>query len=923
MLDGRTILLASGAYLALLFAVAHYGERRAASGRSLVSNPYVYTLSLAVYATAFSFYGGVGRAAETGVAIVAVSMGPTLYAALAWLVLRKMIRISKANRITSIADFIGWRYGKSSLLAAVVTLVAIVGVVPYVSLQLKAIAESYAVLAQYPEFALPAANPPPMPEDTALYAAVALAAFAMLFGTRRLDVTERHEGMVAAIAFESLVKLSALVAVGAFVVWSIHDGLGDVFARADALPELRRLVTLEATPGNAAGWTTLMIVSLMAILCFPRQFQLGVVENVSERHLRKAVWLFPLYSFALNFFLLPIALAGLLRFPGHSVEADMFALALPMSERQELLALFVFIGGVSAATAMVIAESIALSTMICNDLAMPLLLRWKRLALATRPDLSGLVLSIRRIAIVVLLALAYGYYRATIGLHALAPILFVAFVALVQIAPALLGGMYWKQATKAGACTGIALGVAVWAYTMLLPTFADAGLLPQRLVTTGPFDMAWLRPRQLFGLAGIDPLAQALYWTLLANVGAYVAVSLCTRQSQLERVQALLFVDVFRISDRGAQLWSGSTSLEELRGLARRFLGPARADEALASYAIRRNAASIDVLQPDAGLVHHVETLLAGVIGTASARVMVATAVREVPLRVEEIMRILDETSELIAYSHQLEEKSREIETVSAELRNANDRLRELDRMKDDFLAAVTHELRTPLASIRGLSELLYADAGISAGERTRFLGIIIKESERLTRLINQVLDLAKVEAGKATWHRSQVDMRELVEEVRESLDPLLRERRVRLTTDLPAAVPSVDADRDRLLQVVVNLVSNAVKYCAPDEGWVALGVAVEADAIRVDVADNGPGIAEGDQALIFEKFVQVADAGGGRQPGSGLGLAISRHIVHFHGGRLWVRSVPGQGATFSFTIPRSDGGAATPEPVRRASDLA
>jgi len=924
MLDARLILLASFAYLALLFGIAFYADRRAAAGRSLIANPYVYALSLGVYATAFSYYGAVGRAANTGVAIVAMSLGPTLYAALGWMLLRRMIRISHANRITSIADFIGWRYGKSSLLAAMVTIVALVGVIPYVALQLKAVADSYAVLAQFPELAPPSPRAPAPIEDTAFYVAAVLALFAMLFGTRHLDASERHEGMVAAIAFESIAKLAALLAVGVFVVYGINDGFTDIFARAAASPELRRLLTLDATPGGAAGWTSLMFISMLAILCFPRQFQIGVVENVSERHVRKAIWLLPLYSFALNLFVLPIALGGLLRFPGGSVDPDTFVLALPMSERQEWLALVVFIGGLSATAAMVIVESIALSTMICNDLVMPLLLRVQRLRLASRPDISGLVLSIRRAAIVLLLALAYAYYRATFQTSALVSILFVAFVAIVQIAPALLGGMFWKDGTRAGAIVGLSLGIGLWAYTMLLPAFAEGGLLPRALIDQGPFGIAWLKPQDLFGLSSIDPLTQALYWTLLVNVGAYVAVSLAGRPSAREQVQALLFVDAFRVSSRRARLWRGSTSLDELRMLARRFLGPARADDAFARYAASRGAKDVSALEPDAELVEFVESLLAGTIGAASARVMVATAVREEPLGIEEVMSILDETSQLIVSSRMIEEKSKELEAVSGELRAANDRLKELDRLKDEFLSAVTHELRTPLASIRALSELLFAGQDIDASERRRFLGIIIAETERLTRLTNQVLDLAKVESGNAIWRRTRVDMKELIEEVRESLRPLLQERGVRLTTDLPARVPLIDADRDRLLQVVVNLVSNAVKFCEPDSGRIAIALSVDNGALRVDVRDNGPGIALPDQNLIFEKFVQVADASGARQPGSGLGLAISRHIVSYHGGRIWVESNPGEGATFSFTVPyEPDSAPSAAEMARGAHDVA
>jgi Na+/proline symporter/nitrogen-specific signal transduction histidine kinase len=905
MLVGGNILLVGLAYIALLFAVAFYGDRRAEAGHSLVASPYVYTLSLGVYVTTWSFFGSVGRAAQSGIGVVALALGPALLAALWWSVLRKMIRISKANGITSIADFIAWRYGKSGLLAGVVTVVAVAGVVPYIALQLKAVSGSFHMLAQYPAIGLPA--PPKMTaihEDTVFYVALLLAAFSVLFGARHLDAAERHEGLVAAIAFESLVKLAAFLAVGAFVTFGMFGGLAPLFEQAAADHELARLMTLAATPGGYTGWTSMIALSMLAFFCLPRQFQVGVVENVNEQHVRKAMWLFPLYMLATCIFVLPIALGGLLTFPGGVVDADMFVLALPMSERQEALALFVFIGGLSAATGMVIVEAVALSTMICNALAMPLLLRWKRLQIASRPDVSGLVLAIRRGAILLLLVLAYGYYRAAAELSALAAIGLVSFTAVAQFAPAIVGGMWWKQGTAAGAIAGIAVGIVVWCYTMLLPSVAEVGWMPHAFIEQGPWGLALLRPRELFGLAGLDPLTHSLYWSMLANVACYVVVSLSSRQPPREQAQALLFVDAFKVSGKGAQLWRGSASLEELRALARRFLGTSRADDALASYAARRGA-PVSALDPDPGLMHYVETLLAGAIGTASARVMVATAVREMPLGIEEVMSILDEASQLIAYSRQIEEKSRELESVTAELRAANERLKELDRMKDEFLSAVAHELRTPLASIRAVSELLFGDRDIAEDQRTRFVGVIIRETERLTRLINQVLDLAKVESGTAAWHMSRVDMKELIEEVGASLGPLLHERRMHLAAWLPDAVPLIIADRDRMLQVVVNLVSNAIKVCEPGRGRVAIALSVGPDMLRVEVTDNGPGVAVEDQGMIFEKFMQVDDASGAKRPGSGLGLAICRHIVQHHGGSIWVESEPGCGATFGFTVPR------------------
>jgi Na+/proline symporter len=377
MLQGWVIVAVAFAYLGLLFAIAYYADQRADSGRPVIASPYVYSLSLAVYATAWTFYGSVGRAAADGVGVLPIYIGPTLMIALWWIVLRKILRISKRNRITSLADFIASRYGKSALLGGVVTVIAVIGIVPYISLQLKAISSSFTILAHFPTIAMPATHGAvPILQDTALWVALILALFTIAFGTRHLDAAEHHPGMVAAIAFESLVKLLAFVAVGAFVTWGIYDGFGDVFARAAEVPKLAQLLTpLEGVAGAYASWVWLTVLSMMAIMFLPRQFQVAVIENVDEKHLKKAIWVFPVYMLAINVFVLPIAFGGRLHFPLGDVDADTFVLTLPMAEKQELLALLVFIGGLSAATGMVIVETIALSTMVCNDLLMPVLLR--------------------------------------------------------------------------------------------------------------------------------------------------------------------------------------------------------------------------------------------------------------------------------------------------------------------------------------------------------------------------------------------------------------------------------------------------------------------------------------------------------------------------------------------------------------------
>lgn len=922
MLSGSLIVLTAFAYLGLLFAIAYYADKRADAGRPVIASPYVYSLSLAVYATAWTFYGSVGRAAIDGVGFLPIYIGPTLMIALWWVVMRKILRISKQNRITSLADFIASRYGKSAALAGMVTLIAVIGILPYISLQLKAISSSYAILVQGPVPVVAPSGALHIWGDTAFWVAMILAAFTIAFGTRHLDAAEHHQGMVAAIAFESLVKLLAFLAVGVFVTYGIYAGFGDVFRRAAEAPGLAQMMTpFEGVGGSYSTWVWLTILSMTAIMFLPRQFQVTVVENLDERHLSKAIWLFPLYMLAINVFVLPIAFGGLLRFPDGNVDADTFVLMLPLAEKKEWLALLVFIGGLSAATGMVIVETIALSTMVCNDLVMPVLLRLRRLRLNEQPDLTGLLLGIRRGAIVAILVLGYVYFKAAGEAYALVSIGLISFAAVAQFAPVVLGGIFWKGGTRAGALCGLGAGFAVWLYTLFIPALARSGWLPDGLVDAGPWGIALLKPQALFGLEGLDDITHAMVWSMIANVGAYVGVSLLASASAEEHRQASLFVDVFRPSGSagGGRFWRGSVSAADLHSLLARFMGAPAADETFRALAGARGSRwPAGHLEADGSMVHEVERQLAGAIGSASARVMVASVAKEDALTTEEVRDILDEASQVVAYSHRLEQKSRELEEATAELRAANERLKELDRMKDDFVATVTHELRTPLTSIRAFTQILLEHPDAEPGQRRKFVGIIAKETERLTRLINHVLDLARLESGRNEWQDSSIDLPELVSDALTGMSQVFQERSIQVSVRAEPGLPAVRADVDRVIQVLLNLLSNAAKFCDPRDGRIEVALARGDTMLRVDVRDNGAGIAGEEQAVIFEKFRQGGDTLSTKQ-GSGLGLYISRQIVEHHGGRLWVESGPGAGACFSFTLP-VDGRADRVRPALRTA---
>jgi signal transduction histidine kinase len=544
--------------------------------------------------------------------------------------------------------------------------------------------------------------------------------------------------------------------------------------------------------------------------------------------------------------------------------------------------------------------------MVCNDLVMPILLRSTGIFGEKRNDLSGLLIGIRRAAIALILLLGYIYFRAAGEAYALVGIGLISFTAVAQFAPAMFGGMYWKQGTRAGAVAGLLAGFVVWLYTLLLPSFAKSGWMPSGFVEHGLFGIGWLKAQALFGLAGLDEISHCLWWSMLANIGAYVTVSLHSRPDAVEASQAERFVDVFRFDPRNAEarLWRGKASPDALVGLLERFLGAARARQQLAAYANSRQAGDWRDLPADADFVQFAEAELAGAIGSASARVMVASVAQEEDLGLEEVLDILDEATQVRAHSRELEAKQQELEAATAELREANERLRELDRMKDDFISTVTHELRTPLTSIRALSEMLHEDPRVELAERSRFLGIIVNEAERLTRLINQILDMARMESGRAEWTTGEVDMGDVVRESMASLEQLFREKGVALEADIPAAAPVVLADRDRLTQVMINLLSNAVKFVPGGGGRVQVRLSSSAGLVRVEVHDNGPGLTAEECGVIFEKFRQGGNTMTDKPQGTGLGLPISRQIVEYFGGNLWVESAPGAGANFIFTVP-------------------
>jgi Na+/proline symporter/signal transduction histidine kinase len=901
-MSNSVIILFSLLYLGVLFAIAYFAEHRLKQGKSIINNGYVYALSLAVYCTAWTYYGSVGRASTNGIEFLTIYIGPTIMAALFFPVLRKIIRITKTHRINSIADFISTRYGKNATIAAVVSIFCIVGVLPYIALQLKAITISFNVLTNN------VVSKAPILGDNTFYFTLFLAVFIIIFGTRSVDATEKHEGLVAAVAFESIVKLVAFLAAGIYITYGIFNGVDDIFSQVSTNVEFKKLFTLNGENANA-DWFSGIVLSMMAVVLLPRQFQVSVVENIKEDHLKKAVWLFPLYLFVINLFVIPIAFGGKLILGNTGVDADTFVLALPMLFKQNELSLLVFIGGFSAATSMIIVETIALSTMVSNNLVMPFLFSKNNTKNTIDKSIRKTILLIRRLSIVLILLFAFLYDQYIANYFSLVSIGLISFTAVAQFAPAVFGGIYWKTASKNGALMGIIVGFIVWFYTLIIPSMAEANLINKAIISNGLFDNTWLKPKELFGLSGFSPITHALFWSLFFNVIAYVMFSLYSKLNSQEVYQAEIFVDIDkheRLEDSG--IWRGTAYMPDLFALLENFIGKERAQNLIQSYANRHQINITQQGNADPRMVSFVEKILAGVIGASSARIMVSSVTKEEELSLNEVFKILHESQQMIELNKELRKKSIELTKATEQLKEANLQLKEMDELKDEFLYTVTHELRTPLTSIRSLTEIVHDNPDLSEEERQNFLSAVVKETERLSHLITKVLNLEKYESGRQKLNLSSFDLNVLIRDLINAYQLIAQEKGIDLKLTKPNSMLLVHADKDLIQQVVVNLLSNALKFTTRG-GNINIIISDQQHQIQVSISDTGKGIAKELHELIFDKFFQAKNQTIKKPEGTGLGLAICKRIIEMHNGKIWVESEPDKGARFTFTIPNFEPG--------------
>ncbi|UFS69677.1 SpoIIE family protein phosphatase [Geomonas sp. RF6] len=717
-------------YLALLFLVAYHADQIHRSGSSVTANATIYSLSIAVYATSWTYYGSVGSAATTGVAFLALYLGPTLAAFSWWFLLRKIIRVSKENNITSIADFISSRYGKSQRLGALITVVSLVGVMPYLALQLRAVSTSFAVITGSHTFYLSFLEHCDITHP-GLTAALILGIFSTIFGARHLDSTERHDGLVAAIALESVVKLVSFLIVGATVTYGIFGGMGDIFGRLQrgnpAL--LAELFTLGGSGTRSyTSVFTFLILSMSAVMLMPRQFQVMVLENSDERHVTKAAWAFPAYLFLFTLFVMPLACAGIL-LTGGATGAEYFVLNLPLMEEYPWLALLVFMGGFSASAGMVMVESVAISTMVLNHVVMPLVLR-----MTPGGWFPVLLISLKRGGIFLVVLTGYLYQMVVPAEYPLTEMGLVSFVAVTQLAPAFFGGMYWPRGSKGGALAGIAVGFAVWCYTLLFPSLLPAGPFRDTLFSPGPEGMGLLNPHALFGLTGLDPISHALFWSLFLNLAAYVSVSVIVGQEEGEREQLGKFVKLASRKEDHPR-WetkrlSKPVTIVQFVNLMAKFIGEPQAYSAISDYLGDREIDSkggvSDFELPS--LKRFVEKTLAGSLGGAAAGAVVESFLSDVGSRLEPVYDIFSTV-------RTSRDESREALFVRLRASEIMNRTLDLNIIMEDLLTLLLREFKVDLCVIRLVDRggvLKVACAKGEGGER-------IKVEDRLPEIESHI----------------------------------------------------------------------------------------------------------------------------------------------------------------------------------------
>ncbi|MGJ8661146.1 MAG: sodium:solute symporter family transporter, partial [Bacteroidota bacterium] len=668
-------------YLGILSLAANYAEKRSLNQKSLLKKSWVYSLSLAVYCTAWTFYGSVGRAVDQGIDFLTIYIGPLIGCVLFWFVLRKMIRISNMQKVSSLADFLSNRYGKSITLGVLISVFSVIGIIPYISLQLKSISESIFILTDQQSLNLGGFG-----IDTGFIIAFALSIFIILFGFRKIELTEKHDGIVFAIAVESIIKVVSLMIIGVFSFYVISDHGGWELNKENIIQK----------PIDSFHWGSMIILSMFAFFLLPRQFQMAISENRKESHVKKATWQFPMYLLLINLFIVPIAIAGNLSL-GEGFNPDYYVLNLPLKNGNIVLATIAFFGGFAAASGMIIVSTISLATMLTNNILLPFVFKLK---LFKEPQLFiSYVRIVRRSSVFMIAILAYLYYEFVAFNNSLVSIGLTSFAAVAQFAPATIGALFWKKGNKKGAIWGIAIGATIWFYTLILPMLIQTGFFGD-IGFNFLENSTFFNPERLFGIPMPSQLSGSVFWSLFFNTMVYIGLSIFSAQSSMELNQAELYVDVYDYSSNIEEnlYWRGVARNKDLSDLIHSFVGEKKANQALRIYEQRYGQGKlIDNEKADRKFVTYTENVLTGIVGTSSARIMVSSVSQEEEIRMDDVISILKESKEILELNKQLKKSSFDLQKVTEDLTNANDLLIKQDQLKNEFLYTITHEIRTPI----------------------------------------------------------------------------------------------------------------------------------------------------------------------------------------------------------------------------------
>ncbi|WP_282081319.1 sensor histidine kinase [Aquimarina algiphila] len=882
-------------YLAFLFLIAFWAEKNSKS--RWVNNPYIYVLSLAVYCSAWTYYGSVGIASQSGISFLTIYLGPVISIPLWIVVMKKIIRISKQHKISSIADFISLRYGNNRFLGALVTMICVFAIVPYISLQLKAISETFEIITDETSYVSTSVL-----DDSTFYIAVLLAVFVAFFGTQATDASQRRKGIMTTVAVESILKLVFFLVIGIYVTFFLFDGTTQIYEKASQLDNFREITSFN---GLEAGfnWMFTIALSFFAIFLLPRQFHVAVVENDREKYLKKAIWLFPLYLLLFNVFVIFIAWGGNLTLRDE-VNQDYYTLLLPLHHDNLILAMLVFLGGFSAVISMVVVSTLALSTMVSNNLIIPYGFLDK--FIKSNPEKNAnYIKNIRRISIFSLIIIAYFFYINFSYELSLFSIGLISFVVIAQLAPSFFIGLFWNRGSARAAKIGMIIGVFIVIYTLILPFVFNVLAENNSFVDQGLFRVELLKPYALFGIDFLSPEAHAFFWSMFFNTFSFLIFSLLSKGNYRERNYAEMFVNSSNYANlqEGAFVWKGEAYVSDIRNVLTRFLGEERTERALNLFNLKYKV-SKEEERADSRLINFSEKLLTGSIGSASARILIGSVAKEQPVSLLEVLKILEESKETIATNKALKEKSNELTILTNQLKEANSELLLQDRLKDEFLDTIAHELKTPITSIKAASEVLTDGDDMPDELQSKFLNNIVTDADRLARLIHNILDLEKLSSGREELEIQSNQISSTIEKAIYGISQIADSKGINVIHK-NGSETIAKYDEDRMLQVLTNLLSNALKFTEPEKGIIKVVTKEKKNEIMIIVEDNGKGIPKEDFNYIFDKFYQSKHQNIKKPMGSGLGLAISKEIIESHQGEIWIDKQYKKGARFVFTIPK------------------